>query len=62
LGQGQTLADLAGAALAQHGAHIAFALEVAKRGARLMPSRQQLEQTMGADKSRAPGDQNARHC
>ena len=33
--QGQTLADLAGAPLAQHGAHIAFALEVADRGAAL---------------------------
>ena len=52
----QALADLAGASVTQHGAHVAFALEVADRGARFVPRRQELDQTMGADESCTPGD------
>lgn len=35
-------------------ARITFARQVTDRGARFMPRRQELDQTMGADKSRAP--------
>jgi DNA-binding transcriptional MerR regulator len=59
--QAQTLADIAGAPLTQHGSHVAFTLEVTDGGARFMPSRQRLNQTMGADEPGAARDQNARH-
>ena len=40
--QGQALAHLAGAALAQHGADIAFTRQVADGGPGFVPGRQQL--------------------
>jgi hypothetical protein len=60
--QGEAFAYIARASLTQHRAQFALTREVADRGARFMPRRQKLDQTMGADKARAPRDQNARHA
>lgn len=59
--KGKARADVARAALAQHGAQVAFARKVAHGGARFVPRRQKLDETMGADEARAPRDQHTRH-
>ena len=56
----QTVTDITGATLAQHGANVAFACQVADGGAGLVPGRQQLDQAMGPDEAGAARDQNLR--
>jgi hypothetical protein len=59
-GERQAIAWL-GATLAQHCAHVAFALQVAHGRAHLMARGEKLQDAMAADKARPAGDQNHAH-